>query len=722
MEYQSAIMSALNGRCLLFLGAGFSLGAKTISGGEILHEKGLAHKLCDLVNVERTDDLKYAADDFIDEIDSIDGAIEELCKLFKVNEIQEYHKVIASVPWRYVYTTNYDDVYEYACRGNNKNYYCVTISQDIKSIPTHANVIVHINGMIEKISRDTIGSEFKLTNESYASSSFMDSAWYEKFIRDIKIAEAIFFVGYSMYDIDVQKIFYGAPELKEKTFFILGKGSSPRVARNIAKVGMLVPDKTACGFAEDIKNAMDNFKKLPQEFVFNSFEKTDYNSYPMNDFHIRNDDIFKMYIYGEYDRNKIYYDIVNEGGTYYVKRKELDAVFNNIHKGVVNNILVNSEFGNGKTLFVEGLKVLCAINHIDCYQLNDESDTAASELSCMLENTNKQVIIIENYSKYRKFVKHIIDERSPNTFLVITERTVNSALFVEELFSKINNNVYSVVLDRIDDVSIEKLIKIFDSNALWQDFSKFSKMAKYRKLTEKYKASFSNILLGLLNSKTIRNKLNDIFMEINRTSVYKKIVTLSCILSIINIPVDLHTILAMLNLEINNRIVFDTNRSISQLFNNTTYRFTAKSPVFARFILTECTDGDYIVSILLSVYRYCSDRKRHGSTFSKIIHALDLFSMIQSILPEKNKLSLSAKYFDEIRNLNNNFNNFHFWLQFAICRTVCEDFEEAEICFKTAYSLFEKSEKNNRQMLDNHYGRFLILRACKQEDSRAFQL
>ena len=721
MDYKSAIMSALDGRCLLFLGAGFSRGARTISGEEILHAKGLANKLCELVNVECIDDLKYAADDFIDEIDNIDRAIEELCKLLKVNKIQEYHKVIASVPWRYVYTTNYDNVYEYACRENNKNYYCVSISQDIKNIPTHANVVVHINGMIENLTRDTIGSEFKLTNESYASSSFMDSAWYEKFIRDIKIAEAIFFVGYSMYDIDIQKLFYRAPELKEKTFFILGKGSSSRITRNIAKVGILVPDKTACEFAEDIERAKSNFSKTSQPYIFSSFEKTDYNSYSKKDFHITINDIFKMYIYGEYDINKIYYDIANETNSYYVKRKDLMAVFDNICNGGVNNVLINSEFGNGKTLFIEGLKALCATKHIDCYQLIDELDTATKELSCILENTNKQVVIIENYSKYRKFVRHIIDERSPNTYLVITERTVNSALFIEELFSKLSYKVYSICLDRIDDAAVNMLISIFDSNALWQDLSKISKEAKYRKLTEYYKASFANILLGLLKSKTIRERLNDIFMEINKNSVYKKIVTLSCVLSIINVSVDLYTILAMLNLEINNRIVFDTNRSISQLFNNTTYKFTAKSPIFARFILTECSDGDYIISVLLSIYKYCSDRKSYNNKFLKIIHALDLFSTIQSILPEKNKLILSSKYFDEIRSLNNNFDNFHFWLQVAICQTVCEDFEKAEICFNTAYSLFEKSAKTNRQMLDNHYGRFLILRACKQEDTNFFK-
>ena len=78
---------------------------------------------------------------------------------------------------------------------------------------------MHLNGFIDRLDRNTIGSEFKLTESSYLTASLIDSEWIMVFRNDLKLARAVFFVGYSLYDLDIKRILNESPHLR-KTFFI----------------------------------------------------------------------------------------------------------------------------------------------------------------------------------------------------------------------------------------------------------------------------------------------------------------------------------------------------------------------------------------------------------------------------------------------------------------------------------------------------------------------
>ncbi len=56
-----------------------------------------------------------------------------------------------------------------------------------------------------------------------------------------------------------------------------------------------------------------------------------------------------------------------------------------------------------------------------------------------------------------------------------------------------------------------------------------------------------------------------------------------------------------------------------------------------------------------------------------------------------------------------------FWLQYAIACTVFEEFDPADKYFDTAYALAETKEFNAFQ-IDNHYARFLLMRAIRSKD------
>lgn len=104
------------------------------------------------------------------------------------------------------------------------------------------DLCIHLNGVIDKATVNDFDSKIKLTNSSYLSpQSFINSQWNYIFKRDLETASAIIFVGYSMYDIDVQRLLYQTDNLVEKTYFIVHEGADFKETFFLSDFGHVLP-------------------------------------------------------------------------------------------------------------------------------------------------------------------------------------------------------------------------------------------------------------------------------------------------------------------------------------------------------------------------------------------------------------------------------------------------------------------------------------------------
>ncbi|HCW3776262.1 TPA: hypothetical protein OXK66_000837, partial [Acinetobacter baumannii] len=163
-------------------------------------------------------------------------------------------------------------------------------------------------------------SPFKLTNTSYLTEQFRNSPWSEVFKRDIKSAHAIFFVGYSLYDIDIQEIIYADKELKRKTFFIERSDLTSEEIEDselndfgeIKNIGVIK-------FAEDLKNVDPLAIQDKEEFILTSFEKMKFNQSFDN---VNDSEIFNLLLKGELNEGKLYNDLIAEKERYSIVRHD----------------------------------------------------------------------------------------------------------------------------------------------------------------------------------------------------------------------------------------------------------------------------------------------------------------------------------------------------------------------------------------------------------------
>jgi hypothetical protein len=179
--------------------------------------------------------LDIIAQHFLD-VRSETALINSLRKHLAVRTVSPDFKSLIDIPWRRIWTTNYDDAVEQAL--GNRFHKSATVADDVANAKSASLVVVHINGMLSRLRR-SLTPDFVISSEHYATDHFNQSVWATVFRNDVRTAKALFFVGYSLYDLDVARLLYNPELIKSKTIFIDRPGNDPVLASKIRRFGTL---------------------------------------------------------------------------------------------------------------------------------------------------------------------------------------------------------------------------------------------------------------------------------------------------------------------------------------------------------------------------------------------------------------------------------------------------------------------------------------------------
>lgn len=191
MDIDAAIKKALDGNAVLFLGSGFSINAKNQRDLPFKTGSELSEHLAKKIGIDDEISLDDAAEEFIEQLGT-DSLIDELKQEYTVKSLQKYHEGISDNPWRRVYTTNYDNLFEEASAKVSRPVTPITLSDNIGSIVGKSSLCVHLNGYINRLDRNSIMGEFKLTETSYSTASIENSPWIAMFRQDLARAQSVF--------------------------------------------------------------------------------------------------------------------------------------------------------------------------------------------------------------------------------------------------------------------------------------------------------------------------------------------------------------------------------------------------------------------------------------------------------------------------------------------------------------------------------------------------
>ncbi|EML6555353.1 SIR2 family protein [Klebsiella michiganensis] len=691
-------------RAVLFLGSGFSCDAVDFNKDSLPTASILATNIAKINNMNSFDDLKYTSDRVIS-----DGYGEELVKLlrrtFTVKDVQEHHQIISALPWQRVYTTNYDLCFEQAAKNVSIDYATIDISNDSLVELKRDNLCIHINGSLKNLSIDTLNTSFKLSESSYLSSDSIESSqWFYPMQRDFEEASAIIFIGYSLYDIEVKKILLDETTVKDKVYFITYDLPDERTLYTFEKFGTVLPIKTS-GFADLFKGYIPD----DVEFELRVLNQYDYRPSKSN---ITDTDVDRFLLTGDIDNSIVDYfqSKSNErSAPILIFRKELNQAFELVKNNA--NILITSELGNGKTIF---LKILCSVlsqNSHDVYYINSLNNNTYHDIEFLSKSTRQSILIFDSYEQYIDLLNFIDGLKSSKITLILASRTSSHEYFFSK-FKFHNLNFTNIEIDELDHDEVVSLIQIIDNIGLWGDNASLMEDHKIRLIDRKYKNQISLILLGIINSPVIISKIKSNTFSLLENKDYKKTIFTICLLSFLDLPLTKSLISEIAQ----NRAIYDLklikDKSFTEFFGIKKNQASTKSSLFSLSFITNIFESNYIVDELLNIVELLGNTKHDVHERRELQKAILRFSIVERLLPPLGIKTNLIRYYENLkRALPIIKEDPHYWLQYGMAMLTYNDYVRTERFFGLSYNLANNRLSYHTQHIDVQSSRLNLMKA-----------
>lgn len=256
---------------VLFLGAGFSIGAKNDSG--LLDGKGLKELICDSLISPKVspDELKEIRDYDLREVcDQVyylykgkSELYDLLIKCFKNTTVpdDDYHMKITAYPWKVIYTVNIDDLLEYIYTTQHKSFHVQNKSK-LKNEPSKEHTEIYkLHGCVNIPENGFVFSNTEYTGlTSYTNCN----AQFFKLSEDI-LNQNIIFLGASLDEPDIDHYLHmfnnaGAKHRTNKLVFI-NPNPDMKLKRRIDEMnGELIESNT-----EEFLTLVQSINYNPQE-------------------------------------------------------------------------------------------------------------------------------------------------------------------------------------------------------------------------------------------------------------------------------------------------------------------------------------------------------------------------------------------------------------------------------------------------------------------------
>ena len=726
MTVEDAIQYALEEKAILFLGSGFSKGAVNQAGREFPLGSQVCERLIQDGNIDVSQDslsdqqdLAYISERYL-ESNTREDLIRFLKKEFVCKSCSESHKILAGIKWKRIYTTNYDNVMETASSvlGEYRESLCPT--NRTSDVLQCNNAIIHMNGSILNVTSTDLDDTFKLLTRSYQRRTLSESDWAISLNGDIFTSKCIIFIGYSMdYDLELQQIFASFSGVKDKCIFI-SWNPSPRSRRNMEKFGEVYPigvDK----FAEIMQKEKKDYICDDEGYELQCLKRVEIDvSNTTSD--IKDKDVTDLFFYGKLDMKKMF---SIEKKRYIVERECCEEIKNTL-LGEYKAVIVHSDIGNGKTLIMRELEVLL-YKYGTVFYLNELNPYIQDDMNYICTLRGRKFIFIENYNRIvdSKYVKMLSQYQHTDIKYVFSVR------------SYLNDNLFQRFIGHFHIP--EQLILMFDANeltqrelncmqsllneyALWGDKASLSSNQKHNYLAKTCKGEIKNIMLDLLKSEYMGDKIKKLIEILFENQDLKEITLLIFVCQTIAVELTLDEIVILLHKQIKSLSILK-NESVHEFLDFSRNKVKLKSPIIAYFVLQNYGYDQDIEELLKRILPVL-DKHSSIEKYKNMLRMLISYSNLRMIFSysEKKNYQRYIRIYEYSKNLTYHYENPFFWLQYAILRMEEKNYKLAEIYLKDAEAYSKKKFHMDSWQIDTHKARLLLERTIEENDkSMAFE-
>ena len=516
--------------------------------------------------------------------------------------------------------------------------------------PKYDIICVHFNGFIDKLNRDTIWTELKLTESSYLTASLVDSEWTMMFRQDIRLAQAVFFVGYSLYDLDIKRLLFESSSLKEKCVFIIGSNPDQATIRRARKFGS-TSQISIEELAEKIQQKKHSYIPVKRDEISLLSIKEHKESAPSA--RITDISFIDLLLLGDY-REGMILESLRSGEKYFLERRNaIDRFFNLIDMNQ-RIITICSELGNGKSLFLKGLCYRAIEQGYRVFEVCEHDEEAALELEKIAKLQTKVLVVIEEYQEWKNEIQLFLMNCSDQAVLLLTARNAIHDVVIDELSSIAKvDNISEINLDKLGEEEITWFMEVFNEFGLWGEYAADSRNRKSRILKKDCDSQIHAILLKLLDSPDIGGRFRSLYDTLRIHRDYQEVILSILVLTVLNQSCTIDTLVDLWGEQILGDIHFKKDTIIRQLVDFNRNEIKVKSSIAAEYFLRRIYDASTTVTVLRHMATKAHSLARISKRYRTLFNSLMRFSSLQLILPEEGRNKAILSYYESIKKLRN---------------------------------------------------------------------
>jgi SIR2-like protein len=428
--------------CVLFLGSGFSADCKNI----LKLDPPVGDRLrLDLIALLK--DASYQDHDLqtVSEAAAADPEIDlyqELYNRFTISHVPDSHSALLKLPWRRIYTTNYDDAVEFVSPDRSTFNY-----DEVRPRRMSDNAVVHLHGVIRSTNPDNVLQQLVLGERSYVRQHVEKSLWFDEFDRDVRFADGTFFLGYSLKDRyslkdqHITALLMKNPNTVVKVFFVTRGNPDRPTATKFAQYGHTLPTDIP-GFVSLVqglpkpaqRTAPDQLKSLR---YLNPLQDKAAISPPTSP------EVRYLLTYGSFNFKRMIASLPDE--SYVVGRGDfIEKATRSFESS--RTLIVDARLGNGKTIFLNLLAAALSAKGYKCFLCRSNAVTATRDLDA-LRVMGKVAIFFDSYG----LAVDLIQEFSglPEAVFAVAVRPSVRAVQMHEILRRFPVSVATISLNSL---------------------------------------------------------------------------------------------------------------------------------------------------------------------------------------------------------------------------------------------------------------------------------
>jgi len=517
-----------------------------------------------------------------------------------------------------------------------------------------------------------------------------------------------------MYDLDIARLLYPEKELHKKTYFVLSKKKDDILESIVSDFGSYRPTGTV-----EFAKSLNDFKSshgpttIPSNIPLHNFNKVTKDSYKIKPFR---DMYFNDFVQFGRVRPYFVFKSVTENDFFYcIRRSAVKKAETAIQNGT-KNIVFHSELGNGKSIAIDELKCLLCNANFKVFEATDFNDKIYEDIEVAIKHEGGIAFIFDNYIPFIKAITAIELKRPDSVVLILSARTVPHEIFQEKIGSILKSPIVEYDLNRLNT---------YESSALGDLLRHYGYLTAsprdcQRLIIDKYKGHIADVMLDRIESEHIIESIHKVIERVNHKENYYDILCLAFILNTMGFTVKTHHLTDILGHSIADYTAFRRDETVRHFLSINESVVYIKSSVVSRFVLSKVLSGRILADILVKVMHRLDNLLRAYPFYKEICRSLMMFSQIQMIFPENQKLDSIEFYYESIKDLRFTNRNPLFWLQYGISTYVSGNYSKAEHHFKAAFEYADKIPGYDKFQIENQYAHFLLRRSLDHFDKDTF--